>query len=104
MKNSFIPVNNNINKAIAFAPSLTKEFRDKNRIVQKPHYIETLDIIEGLQDQGWQIQGVCEQREKSRKVSNHFVKLEHPDFIISNKNSEFLNSAIKTIVNNVNEN
>lgn len=88
MKNSFIPVNNDFNKAMAFAPSLTQEFRDKNMIKQKPHYIETVNVIEGLQDQGWEIHSVCEQRGSNRKVSNHFVKLKHPDFTLSNKNSK----------------
>lgn len=82
MKNSFIPVNNNIDKAIAFAPSLTEEFRKNNLIKQKEHYIETLDIIEGLQNQGWKINSVCEQRGRNRKVSSHFIKMEHPDFIL----------------------
>lgn len=88
MKNSFIPVNNNIDKAIAFAPSLTKSFRDKSMIKQKDHYIETLDIAQGLQNQGWHISSVCEQRGKNRKVASHFLKLEHPDFTLRKNDSK----------------
>lgn len=85
MKNSFIPINNDIDKAIAFAPSLDKAFRDRNSIKQKEHYIETLDVIENLQNQGWNIVGVCEQRGKNRKIASNFIKLEHSDFRMFNK-------------------
>ena len=76
MKNSFIPVNNNIDKTIAFAPSLDQKFIKSNDIKQTPIYIPTIGVIENLQNQGWKINGVCEQRSKNRKISNHYVKLE----------------------------
>ena len=85
MKNSFIPVNNNIDKTIAFAPSLDQKFIKSNDIKQTPIYIPTIGVIENLQNQGWKINGVCEQRSKNRKISNHYVKLEHPDFTIQHK-------------------
>ena len=85
MKNRFIPVNNNIDKTIAFAPSLDQKFIKSNDIKQTPIYIQTIDIVENLQNQGWKINGVCEQRSKNRKISNHYVKLEHPDFTIQHK-------------------
>ena len=85
MKNSFIPVNNNIDKTIAFAPSLDQKFIKSNNIKQTPIYIPTIGVIENLQNQGWKINGVCEQRSKNRKISNHYVKLEHPDFTIQHK-------------------
>lgn len=85
MKNRFIPVNNDIDKTIAFAPSLDQKFIERNDIKQTPVYIQTIDIIENLQNQGWKIQGVCEQRASNRKISNHYVKLEHPDFNIKSK-------------------
>lgn len=85
MKNSFIPVNNNIDKTIAFAPSLEQKFIKNNNIKQTPVYIQTIDVVKNLQEQGWKINGVCEQRGRNRKILNHFVKLEHPDFTIQNK-------------------
>lgn len=86
MKNHFIPVNNNIDKAIAFAQSLDQNFIKNNKIKQSPVYIKTVDILENLQGQGWLINGVCESKNKNRKVANHFVRLEHPDFTIKSKN------------------
>ena len=85
MKNRFIPVNNNIDKTIAFAPSLDQKFIESSSIKQTPVYIQTIDVVKNLQDQGWKINGVCEQRAKNRKISNHYVKLEHPDFTINHK-------------------
>ena len=61
MKNSYIPVNNSIDKALAFAPTLSEAFRKTNqRITTKPKYIETIDTIENLMKKGWNIDGVCE--------------------------------------------
>lgn len=88
MKNKFIPINNNINKAIAFAPSLDQKFIKNSDIKQTPTYIQTVDVVENLQNQGWKINGVCEQRSKNRKISNHYVKLEHPDFTMYHKNGK----------------
>ena len=87
MKNHFIPIDNKIDKAIAFAQSLdNKSFRTRNRIKQPPAYIETLGVVQNLQQQGWEITGVCEQRGRDRKISNNYVQLEHPDFKMMNKN------------------
>ena len=81
MKNSYIPVNNSIDKALAFAPTLSEAFRKTNqRITTKPKYIETIDTIENLMKKGWNIDGVCENRNKSSfKIDSHFVKMSHPD-------------------------
>ena len=49
MKNSYIPVNNSIDKALAFAPTLSESFRKNNqRISTKPKYIETIDVVENF--------------------------------------------------------
>jgi len=88
MKNHYIPVNNNIDKAIAFAQSLDQKFIKNNKIAQTPIYLETIDVLKNLQGQGWLINGVCEERSRNRKISSHYVKLEHPDFTIrTNKNT-----------------
>ena len=80
MKNSFIPVNT-LDKALAFAPSLTQEYRNSQLITSKDGYIDTKDAIQDLQKQGWMINGVCENRNKSNlKVDSHYIKLSHPDF------------------------
>lgn len=86
MKNKFIPINNNLNKTVAFAQSLDKSFREANRIEQTKHYIETTDVVRDLQKQGWRINGVCEQRGKNRKITNNYVRMEHPDFAMMNRN------------------
>jgi hypothetical protein len=87
MKNHFIPIDNKIDKAIAFAQSLDNQsFRTRNRIKQPSTYINTLSIVQNLQHQGWEIAGVCEQRGKDRKIASNYVKMEHPDFKMMNKN------------------
>lgn len=86
MKN-FIPLNNNIDKLIAFTPSLDKNYRNHQKILSKPYQIETLDVIENLQDKGWKIKGSYQnQSKKSKRISSHVIKLEHPDFPLTKHN------------------
>jgi hypothetical protein len=86
MKNKFIPVNNDLNKAIAFATTLdNNNILNVQRIKQKEFYIPTLDVVTKLQNEGWHINGVAEQRSKNRKITNNYVQLQHPDFAIQNK-------------------
>ena len=85
MKYKFIPVNNNINKAISFANTLdNNNIRNVQRIKQKEFYIPTLDVVTKLQNEGWQLSGVAEQRGKNRKIDSNYVQLQHPDFAIQN--------------------
>lgn len=99
----FIPVDNDINKAIAFANTLDADnIKNIQRIKTREFYIPTLDVIEKLQDEGWQLSGVNEQRGKSRKIINNYVQMQHPDFAI--KNSKGKNEALAslTITNSCN--
>jgi hypothetical protein len=85
MRNKFIPVDNDLNKAIAFANTLdNNNIRNVQRIKQKEFYIPTLDIVTKLQDEGWQLSGVAEQRGKNRKITSNYVQLQHPDFAVQN--------------------
>jgi hypothetical protein len=85
MKNKFIPVDNNINKAIAFANTLdNNNIRNVQRIKQKEFYIPTLDVVTKLQNEGWQLSGVAEQRGRNRKINSNYVQLQHPDFAVQN--------------------
>ena len=80
-RNSYIPLNDDVNKLLAFAPSLDRNWRDNQRIKSKPFQIETLDVVNGLRDEGWKVGGVAQNVNKnSRKMMNHFVKLYHPDY------------------------
>jgi hypothetical protein len=89
MKNSFIPVNNNIDKMLAFAPTLNQSYRQSQLISTVPNYIETADMVRDLQKEGWNIGGVCENRnKKTRQVSNNYVKLYHPDLTMKNNKGE----------------
>jgi hypothetical protein len=86
MKNKFIQVDNDLNKAIAFANTLdNNNIRNVQHIKQKEFYIPTLDLVTKLQDEGWRLSGVAEQRGSNRKISNNYVQLQHPDFAIQNK-------------------
>ena len=96
MKYKFIPVDNDLNKAIAFANSLDQNnVINVQKIKQKEFYIPTLDVITKLQDSGWHLKGVAEQRGKNRKISNNFIQLQHPDFAI--QNSQGKNEAFTSI-------
>ena len=85
MRNKFIPVDNDLNKAIAFANTLdNNNILNVQRIKQKEFYIPTLDVITKLQDEGWHLSGVAEQRGKNRKITSNYVQLQHPDFAVQN--------------------
>lgn len=107
MRNSkltkFIPVDNNINKAVAFANTLAvSNIRNVQRIKTKEFYIPTLEVVEKLQDEGWQLSGVNEQRGKNRKITNNYVQLQHPDFAIKNNKGKDEALASLTITNSCN--
>jgi hypothetical protein len=96
MRNKFIPVDNDLNKAIAFANTLdNNNIRNVQRIKQKEFYIPTLDIVTKLQDEGWRLSGVAEQRGKNRKITSNYVQLQHPDFAV--QNSKGKNEAYTSI-------
>ena len=107
MRNSkltkFIPVDNNINKAIAFANTLDIDnIKRIQRIKTKEFYIPTLDVVEKLQGEGWHITGVNEQRSKSRKIESNYVQMQHPDFAIKNSKGKSEALASITISNSCN--
>jgi cell fate (sporulation/competence/biofilm development) regulator YlbF (YheA/YmcA/DUF963 family) len=89
MKNSFIPVNNNIDKMLAFAPTLNQSYRKSQLIPTVSNYIETADMVRDLQKEGWNIGGVCENRnKKTRQVDSNYVKLYHPDLTMKNNKGQ----------------
>jgi len=96
MNYKFIPVNNNLDKARAFANSLNNDFiTNVQKIKQKEFYIPTLDVVSKLQNEGWKIQGVDEDRAKNRKIVNNYVQMQHPDFAV--KNSKGQDEAIASL-------
>jgi hypothetical protein len=100
MKYKFIPVDNNINKAIAFANTLdVNNIVNVQKIKQKPFYIPTLDVIQTLQDEGWLLKGVAEQRGKNRKIESNYVQMHHPDFELKNKHGKMEAISSLTISN-----
>ena len=103
MKYKFIPVDNDINKAIAFANTLDpNNIKNVQRIKQKPFYIETLDVVQQLQNEGWQLKGVAEQRGANRKISSNYAQLHHPDFAVLNKKGKTEAFASITVSNSCN--
>jgi hypothetical protein len=96
MNYKFIPVNNNLDKARAFANSLDNNFiTNVQKIKQKEFYIPTLDVVQKLQNEGWTIQGVDEARAKNRKIVSNYVQMRHPDFSV--KNSKGKDEAIAAV-------
>jgi hypothetical protein len=100
MKYKFIPVDNNIDKAIAFANTLdVNNIKNVQRIKQKPFYIPTLEVIQTLQNDGWLLKGVSEQRGKNRKIESNYVQMHHPDFELKNKRGKMEAISSLTITN-----
>jgi hypothetical protein len=97
MQYKFIPVNNDLTKAIAFANTLDPNYIKKTQCIkQKEFYIPTIDIVQKLQKEGWMINGVDEQRNrKTRKITNNYVQMTHPDFAV--KNSKGKDEAYSSI-------
>ena len=85
MRPNFIPVNS-FDKALAFAPSIHSNFRDEQLIKSKAYTINTQDILTPLMNSGWNVDGVAEKRKgKNGQVTQHFVKLTHPDLNLNIK-------------------
>jgi hypothetical protein len=96
MNYKFIPVNNNLDKARAFANSLDNKFiTNVQKIKQKDFYIPTLDVVQKLQNEGWELKGVDEARAKNRKIVSNYVQMQHPDFAV--KNSKGQDEAIVSL-------
>lgn len=96
MRYKFIPVNNSLNKAVAFANSLDNKFiTNVQKIKQKEFYIPTLDVVNKLQKEGWEIHGVDEKRGKSRKIDFNYIQMRHPDFSV--KNNKGKNEALASL-------
>jgi hypothetical protein len=105
MRYKFIPVDNNIDKAIAFANTLdSNNIKNVQRIKQTPFYIDTLDVIQQLQNEGWILKGVAEQRGKNRKISSNYAQLHHPDFSVLNNKGKTEALASITVSNSCNGN
>lgn len=83
MRNKFIQVSDNVNKAIAFANTLELENINKTQRIKTPEfYVPTIEAINGLRKEGWKLEGVWEERNKTnRKISHHGVRLQHPDLM-----------------------
>jgi hypothetical protein len=100
---NLIPLNNDINKLSAFIPSLDKDWRASQRINSKATMIESLDAVREFQHQGWNIAGAYEQRNKqNRKIGSHFIRMEHPDFKVTNSKCQIDAVATMNIFNSCN--
>ena len=96
MRNKFIQVDNDLNKAIAFANSLdNNNIINVQKIKQKEFYIPTLDLVTKLQNEGWRLSGVAEHRARNRKITNNYIQMQHPDFAVQNKQGK--NEAFTSI-------
>jgi hypothetical protein len=97
MKNKFIPVNNDLDKAIAFANTFdTNNIRDIHRMNPPNTFINPLSVAELLQNEGWELQGVAEQRNKRRQVSSQYLRMQHPDLRVNDVKGN--SDSVATIV------
>jgi hypothetical protein len=92
---NLIPLNNDLNKLVAFVPSLDKDWRNNQRINSKTNMVESIDAVREFQRQGWNVAGAYEVRGGGRKIGSHFIRMEHPDFSI--KNSKGKTEAVATM-------
>lgn len=99
IQRKFIPLNDDVNKLMAFTPSLNLDWRNHQMIKSNPFQVETLDAINHLRDEGWKIKGSYENKGKNRKVVNQYIKLQHPDFSIMN-NSKGTDAVAQMFVSN----
>jgi hypothetical protein len=101
MKYKFIPVNNDLDKAVAFANSLDNDFVvNQQKIQQKTNYINPLEVVKILQNDGWQLKGVDEHRNSRKQIVSHFLDLQHPDFTIKDIRGKGTSLASIRIQNN----
>tara|TARA_R110000744_G_scaffold254459_2_gene370019 strand:+ start:824 stop:1579 length:756 start_codon:yes stop_codon:yes gene_type:complete len=97
MKNKFIPVNNDFDKAIAFANTFdTNNIRDIHHMNPPNTFINPLSVAEALQGEGWELQGVAEQRNKRRQVSSQYLRMQHPDLRVNDVKGH--SDSVATIV------
>ena len=105
MNYKFIPVNNDLNKAVAFANSLDQNYlRNVQKTKQKTFYVPTMEVLEFLQKEGWYVKGVDEHRAPNRKISSNYVQLHHPDFELKNNKGKMEAVSSLTISNSCNGN
>ena len=64
---------------LAFAPSLREDYFAKVHAPQPRNFINPLETVQSLQQEGWQIEGVSERYGSNRKVDMHQVRMWHPD-------------------------
>ncbi len=102
---TFIPVSNDIDKAIAFANSLSQDYlKTVQKIEQKQFYVPSLEVVSNLQNNGWEINGVYEHRGKDRKITSNFIQMYHPDFVLRNSKNQIEALSSLTISNSCNGN
>lgn len=86
--NKYIPVQNNIDKALAFAPSLNENYFGRVMMRKPEGHINTVETIEKLQNEGWYLQAVAEQLNHERKVASNQVRMYHPDITMDKPSGE----------------
>ena len=100
-KASYIPVGNNLKKAMAFAPSLDPNYFSKVKMQRPQGYINPLDTIETLQKEGWFLEGVSEQRNSDRKVELSQVRMYHPDIAMKKPGGKLEGTSNLYVSNNL---
>ena len=76
---NYIPVQNNLKKAMAFAPAMEPDYFTKHRMVQPKGFINPVETIERLQDEGWFLESVAQKLNSDRRAESVQARLYHPD-------------------------
>lgn len=100
MNQRFIPLNNSIDKAIAFAPSLGKDFHKDYKVIRPKNYVDSIGAVEKLQNQGWFLEGITEEYNQEMKPTGHQIKMFNPDITMKNSESVANTYITNTVVEN----
>lgn len=81
---TFIPVNNDLGKALAFAPSLREDYHKDYKLSKPSNFINSIEAVKLLQKEGWIMDGISEQFDQ-RKATGHFIKMTNEDIKMGNE-------------------
>lgn len=99
-KQNFVPLNNNLDKALAFAPSLREDFHKDFKVKRPQNMVDSLEAVKKLQAEGWVLDGITEDKNELLKPVGHQIKLSHPDIRLGKEdgmaNTYITNKVVNT--------
>jgi len=98
---NLVKTGNNIDKLIAFTPSLDPSWRQGQRIFTPKADLEVVDVIETMQKDGWEIDGSYQSVDHMNRVNGSHIRLQNPGIIMGSNMTEGLaTTTLSTALNN----